>query len=246
MGKITKLIRSVREIIRNPRLLNLVLSDNSVWEKNVLRKFGLNAALPLIPLEELIPEFNETREVLTGFDGGCLPADIALLKALCRKFPVCSYFEIGTWHGESVRNVSTVAADCYTLDLTNEEISRKNFPDDYQQMIGNLSEGIANVKHLKGDSMNFDFSSLDRKFDLIFIDGDHRYDFVRNDTVMVFRHLVHDKSIVVWHDYAYSPGQVRYEVLAGILDGVPKTFRQCLYQVSGTKCAVFFNYFQDP
>jgi len=63
-------------------------------------------------------------------------------------------------------------------------------------------------------------------FDVLFIDGDHRYDYVKNDTAKVFRHLVHNKSIVLWHDYAYSPGQVRYEVLAGILDGVPETYRQ--------------------
>ena len=239
MGKISKLIRAVLEIIRNPGLLNLVLSDDSYWAKSMLHKFGLNPDLPVIPLDEVIPEFNKTLDVLTSFDGGCLPTDIALLKALCMKFPECSYFEIGTWRGESVKNVSGVAAECYTLDLTGEEFSRKKFPESYQHMIGNLSEGTVNVTHLKGDSIYFDFSSLNRKFDVIFIDGDHRYEYVKNDTMKVFRHLIHDKSIVVWHDYAYSPGRVRHEVLAGILDGIPDFYRQNLFQVSGSKCAVF-------
>ncbi len=239
VGKTSKLIRAVVEIIRNPWLLNLVLADNSLWLKYVLRKFVPNPEFPVILPDEVIPGFNHTIDVLTSFDGGCIPADLALLKALCRKFPECSYFEIGTWRGESVKNVSGVAAVCYTLDLTKEDISRRKLPDSYHQTIGNFSEGTRNITHIRGDSMNFDFSSLKRKFDVVFIDGDHRHEYVRNDTAKVFRHLVHDKSIVVWHDYAFSPGKVRYEVLAGILEGIPEKYKTCLYQVSGTKCALF-------
>ena len=239
MGKILKLLHAVFEIIGNPWLLNLVLADNSLWLKYVVRKFGLNQEFPVILPDDVIPDFNHTFDVLTCFDGGCNPVDLALLKALCMRFPECSYFEIGTWRGESVKNVSGVAADCYTLDLTKEDISRKKLPESYQQTIGNLSEGIKNVTHLRGDSMKFDFSSLKRKFDVVFIDGDHRHEYVRNDTAKVFRHLVHDNSIVVWHDYAFSPDQVRYEVLAGILEGIQEKYRTCIYQVSGSKCALF-------
>ena len=51
--------------------------------------------------------------------------------------------------------------------------------------------------------------------------------------------LVHDESIVVWHDYSYFPEQIRFEVLAGILDGIDQINREQLFFVSKTKCAIF-------
>lgn len=87
--------------------------------------------------------------------------------------------------------------------------------------------------------MTYDFKSLHKKFDLIFIDGDHRYEYVKNDTQKVFEHLMHEQTIVVWHDYAYNPEKFRPEVLAGILDGIPVEFRKNLYHVSNTMCAIF-------
>jgi predicted O-methyltransferase YrrM len=101
-----------------------------------------------------------------------------------------------------------------------------------------LSKNANNIVHLKGNSLSYDFKNLNKKFDLIFIDGDHHYDSVKNDTRKVFEHLVHDDSIVVWHDYAYTPEKYRPEVLAAILDGTPMEFKKYLYHVSNTLCAV--------
>jgi predicted O-methyltransferase YrrM len=87
--------------------------------------------------------------------------------------------------------------------------------------------------------LNFDFQSLNKKYDLIFIDGDHHYDYVKNDTQKIFQHLIHDNSIIVWHDYARNPECFRSEVLAGILDGTPREYRKYLYHVSNTMCSIF-------
>lgn len=55
----------------------------------------------------------------------------------------------------------------------------------------------------------------------------------------MFRHLVHEESTVVWHDYGFSPERVRHEVLAGILDGLPTGHHKHLYHYSNTLCAVY-------
>ena len=81
---------------------------------------------------------------------------------------------------------------------------------------------------------------MGKKFDLIFIDGNHKYEFVKNDTEKVFSHLVHKDSIVVWHDYAANPEKTRYDVLAGILDGLPKEKQANLYHVSNSLCAIYY------
>ena len=65
------------------------------------------------------------------------------------------------------------------------------------------------------------------------------YEQVRSDTENTFRHLVHEDSIVVWHDYAYNPEEIRFEVLAGILDGTDPAIHDEIYHVSQTKCAVY-------
>ena len=109
----------------------------------------------------------------------------------------------------------------------------------YADLHGYFSKSKANIIHLEGNSMHFDFQSLGKKFDVIFIDGNHHYEFVKNDTEKVFKHLVHEKSIIVWHDYAYNPEKLRPEVLAGILDGLGSENRNYLYHVANTMCAVY-------
>lgn len=238
MKKIRKTFKAIRSIVTNPWLLNHVLDDNENWRKQVLQKHKI-AELPVVELDEILPCFAETLNVFSFLDGGSLPTDLALLKGLCKKFPGCRYFEIGTWRGESVANVAQVAAECYTLDLSETEQKKHGFNAQQVSQQGFFSRNLKNVIQLHGNSLNYDFSSLGKKFDVIFIDGNHHYDHVKNDTEKVFRHLVHEKSVVVWHDYALTPEIIRHEVMAGILDAVPAVKHNHLYHIANTLCAVF-------
>jgi len=135
--------------------------------------------------------------------------------------------------------MARVASECYTLNMSANEMKRMGIHSKYIYLLGYFSKALDNVVHLTGNSMEFDFEGLNMKFDVIFIDGDHHYEHVRNDTEKVFRHLVHKDSVVVWHDYAHHPEKVRYEVLAGILDGTDDSLHSEIYHVAQTKCAVF-------
>jgi len=44
---------------------------------------------------------------------------------------------------------------------------------------------------------------------------------------------------VVWHDYGFHPDQVRFEVMAAILDGTEPGARERIYHVAHTKCAIY-------
>lgn len=239
MKKLKRSIQALIAIIKNPWLLNNVLSDNTIWAKYIKSKYNLSKGLPLIEFPELSPGFSETLETFSFLDGGSLPTDIALLKLLCKRFNPCSYFEIGTWRGESVTNVADICEECYTLNLSKEEIIQSGQSEKYAELHGFFSKEKINVIHLHGNSLNFNFASLGKSFDVIFIDGNHHYEFVKNDTEKVFKYLIHDKSIVVWHDYAFNPEKVRPEVLAGILDGIESANHKYLYHVANTMCALY-------
>ncbi len=239
MSKLRKAIKAISAIIKKPSLLNLVFYDDQAWGDRVEKEHNMKPSLPVVDIQNFLTEGTETLETFAFLGGGSLPTDLILLKSLSKKIPNCQYFEIGTWRGESVVNVADTGASCYTLNLSNAELKALNIPDSYADLHGFFSLKKENVNYLYGNSMDYDFAGLNKKFDLIFIDGDHHYDFVKNDTKKVFEHLVHEKSIVVWHDYAYSPEKIRPEILLGILDGIPPEFKKNLYHVSNTMCAIF-------
>jgi hypothetical protein len=239
MNKLAKALKAIGLIVRKPWLLNRVLQDPDVWKESVVRKYGLSNGLPLITPDVLFgDEPGGELTVFTFLDGGSLVTDLILLRNLASGFNKCSYFEIGTWRGESVANISSVAETCYTLNLSDEEMHALDIDENTIALQGYFSKHLKNVVHLRQNSLSFDFASLNRKFDLLFIDGEHHYHAVRKDTENVMRHLVHGESVVVWHDYGYTPEHIRFEVLAGILDGTPSELHPYLYHVAGTKSAV--------
>ena len=225
-------------ILRHPVLLNRVLSEPDVWREYVTKEYGQEKGLPVIQMDQVFD--GEIYDVgpITFLDGGSLPTDLALLRGLAGLYEDCSYFEIGTWRGESVANMARVAKECYTLNLSAEEMRRMGIRSKYMYLLGYFSKALDNVVHLSGNSLDFDFAALDKRFDIIFIDGDHHYEHVRNDTEKALKYLAHDSSVIVWHDYAFHPEKVRFEVLAGILDGTDPSSHADLYHVSQTKCAI--------
>ena len=240
MSKTSKAFRALWLAMKNPWLLNRILEEDAVWEKYVREKYAMEGGFPVIRPEALFGDFTETVSPFAFLDGGSEPTDLALLKKLARGIPDCSYFEIGTWRGESVANVAEVARECVTLNLSKEEMASMGLDARYIQQHGMFSKHLPNVRHLEGNTKIFDFSSVGQKFDLIFVDGDHKFDMVRNDSARIFQHLVHDHTVVVWHDYARMQEKIRFEVMAGILEGAPKTCHSNIRHVAHTICAVYF------
>jgi len=245
MSRLSKTLRALGSIARNPWLLNQVLAaDTSAWQQRALThaaRWGVGAnGLPVVPLLHfLLPNGTDTVAPFAFQDGGSLPTDLALLRGLARQRPGCHYFEIGTWRGESAANVAAVAASVHTLNLSAAEMHSLGLPEEYVNLHGFFSKDLPNVTHLHGNSATFDLAGLHQQFDLVFIDGDHHYDAVRRDTARVFEHLVGPDTVVVWHDASRQPGAPRWEVLAGLLAGLPVAAPGHLYQVGHTLCALY-------
>lgn len=239
MNKVSKLFKALSLIMSRPSLLNNVLNDADVNHKEVSEKYRLPLGLRTVDICDLIPEFNETVSPFCFLDGGSTPIDLALLKAIAARFKDCEYFEIGTWRGESVANVASVAKHCITLNLPDSDMQKMGANKKYIELHRFFSSGLKNVTHIQANSLSFDYSSLLKKFDLIFIDGDHHYESVLSDTMNAFKLLKNENAIIVWHDYGHNPNDVRWDVLNGILAGTPPDKRDKLFRISNTLCAAY-------
>ena len=238
-SKTQKLFSFFQIFLRKPYLLNLVINSKDVFKENFLKKYPNISSLPQIDIKDLNEKGSVKMVESFLLDGSSLITDLQLLATLANRETVDSYFEIGTWRGESVHNVAKYAKDCTTLNLSESDIKKLGLGEKYALQHGILSKKNPKILHLTGNTSTFDFENLDKKYDLLFIDGDHSYEMVLNDTQKVFQHLVHENSIVVWHDFAYSAHKIRFEVFEAILDGVGVENHPYLYHPKNTMCAVF-------
>ncbi|MEY2539391.1 MAG: hypothetical protein QOG67_3131 [Verrucomicrobiota bacterium] len=240
-SKILSLSKIPFRFARNPRsVISRLADEQEDYRHQSLKRYG-RQALPTANILDVVPQLHETLNHYTYLVGGAPVTDIALLKALARKYESCDYLEIGTWRGESVVNVAEVARQCVCLTLSKDELQRRGLPENMISETGKFLSLRDNIRVIWHNSLTFDFRSLEKKFDLIFIDGDHSYEGVRSDTVNALRCLRGEESILVWHDYGASPEHVDHVVLAGILDGVPREKHGHLIHVSNTQCALLAN-----
>ncbi len=238
MSKFSKVKRLAKVLFRNPALLNIILEQNSAYDHHA-KNLGFEDGLPVIDILDLSTDFDETIEYYSLLDGGSLISDLALIKKITKKYFEANYFEIGTWRGESVANVSGLAKECYTLNLPTTELQSLGLSEKYIGQQDFFSKKINGITHLKGNSMNFDFSPYYQKNDVVFIDGDHHFDSVKKDTETAFKLIKNETSTIIWHDYGYSPEKIRYELMCAIIEGTPKKYRENLFHVSNTMCAIF-------
>jgi predicted O-methyltransferase YrrM len=236
--KIIKAADAIWQLLKNPWLLNKIFDEELYWRKRVLKKYDFENGLPVLDLVSFFDAPAETISPYAFLDGGSLPTDLALLKCLARRFQVENYLEIGTWRGESVANVAPFVKKAITIDLPDDAMRSMRRSEEYIGQHRLFSENLPNVTHVRANSLTLDFRTLGDSFGMAFIDGDHQYEAVRSDTGNVLQCLNPD-GIIVWHDYAMNPEQVRWSVLAGILDALPADMHQRLFHVSNTKCAVY-------
>lgn len=131
------------------------------------------------------------------------------LTALARALGARSVFEIGTYNGVTALTLALNLPDAevHTLDLAPEdepalpisEADPLNFRGTDARAYHCYPESERIVQHL-GDSASFDFGPLARTIDLVYVDGAHSYEYVRNDTRVAFE-LVTERGAVVWDDY---------------------------------------------
>lgn len=235
-----RVIQAVVRILLNPKNLFYVLNNEELFQKKVMKEYRLSEfGCQTIQFEDLNISFPQKISTYSFLGGTSSMIDFILLKGIAQGIEKCRYFEIGTWRGESILNLQDVVSHSMTLNMSREELKIHGYSDYVIEAQNFYVKDNENIIKLEGNSTSFNFSSIKEVFDLVFIDGDHHWKVVEQDTINVFQHLVHDQTIVVWHDYKINYSTVWWEVLYGILKGLNVVFHKRLFHVRNTNCLVY-------
>lgn len=242
-NKIRKLLRLIKHKKDLRDSMDTILKQDML--ENILSSQGITF-LPKIEPNSLFSSITgisklEQLEIKSDFSNGISPVnDYYFLCLLAKYLKIKTYFEIGTWVGLSALNISKTLNDnveIFTLDIepSHPDIKEFGIP---QEIFGYYSHQKSNIKHLLGDSKHFDFSQFEKSIDLVFIDGNHSYEYVKNDTKISLNLLRNEKAVIVWHDYLLM-GNINKNVLCGILETIPKEYHKHLVYLDQTNMALF-------
>ena len=220
-------------MIRHPGSL-LYKFDNAQLEERYKK------TIPVIGMEKFFAwaNFSEIElPALTFIPGGSLVLDYAVIKTLIMKLRLKNYLEIGSFIGESINSASTVAEHCYSITMPPDTM-KKYFADMGK---GNFANRLAyrdNITQYFVDSKEFDFSSVANKIDIYFIDGDHSYIGVYNDTKNIFAHKKKD-AFVVWHDFRETELKLRLSCIKAAEDAMGKDAFSRMFLFDNCLCGIY-------
>ncbi len=167
-----------------------------------------------------------------------------LIKAVDPK----TIFEIGTYNGFTTLHLavnSQPSCRIFTLDLPEDFDARQASQFSYDDLLvvqlsqktvlhryykGHPLEG--KIKELFGDSSRYDYSPYEGKMDVVFIDGNHSFQFVKKDTENAFK-MLSNQGIIVWHDFDYIIHRDIFRYLRGLAKDYP------IYSVPNTRFAIY-------
>jgi len=246
----TRQFQFLKSVLHHP---NSIMSGTlqNFFEKGYLTKVPITSA------------FSQFREINNEIKMQCLESDVEgvtiselgiICWIACNTEPI-SIFEFGTADGRTALNLAlntSKRSRLWTLDLPIENrmdyyeqeikvIGKENFNIPFKDMIGKCYQDHPldyKITQLYGDSTQFDFSPYYGKMDLIFIDANHDYSYVKSDSENALK-MLSEKGIILWHDYPQWSGVWRYlDELYG--NGLP------LFHIKGTKLACYSRFLATP
>jgi predicted O-methyltransferase YrrM len=174
---------------------------------------------PLVPIEEIAASARFTFHVFPGTHASITLAEAGALAALMHRVSARRVFEFGTYQGVSTTQIAlNLPPDgmVFTLDLPAEvEAGALRVEKAVEREIaaearkGTLvpDELRGKITFLEADSAKFDTAPYAGTMDLVFVDGAHSREYVRNDTAKALE-LLRPGGCVAWHDCAPNHPEV--------------------------------------
>ena len=159
----------------------------------------------------------------------------AALAAFVQRVGAKRIFEFGTYKGVSTTQLALNLRDdgmVYTLDLPEDHPAYTlAIPKaEERQIAAETGKGILipqelshKVTFLRSDSAKFDTTPYLNSMDLVFVDGAHSYEYVKNDTEKGLE-MLRPGGIIAWHDCTPShPDVVKYLKTLNLLPTLVKS-----------------------
>jgi hypothetical protein len=139
--------------------------------------------------------------------------DLSAIEGLIKKHGVQSVLEIGINRGETAKKLLDACPGIkrYTgIDITGD--ATQNMPPHQREqrkragsMVADVARSDRRLDVFVSPNGSKDFKTT-YTYDLVFIDGNHAYDWVKHDTELA-RRL--NARVIAWHDYGTEPGVTR-------------------------------------
>jgi predicted O-methyltransferase YrrM len=245
-SKMGRRIHIIKTFLRNPKYV-IQGSLAYIYDNGHFGKLPTKYAFSTIEAGDL----EICLQRLTTISGGTTLAELGTLAYITKHQAPKKICEFGTVEGRTTLNFAINSPDdCRidTLDLPVE--TRKAY---YVKRLGEIKvwqrdeqppflddvgtcfkdhPSSHKIHQLFGDSTTFDFSSYYGSMDLIFIDANHDYEYVKSDTENAMK-MISERGIIIWHDYPNIRGVMDY-LDELYLSGLP------LYHLWGTHIAIYY------
>ena len=225
-NKTLSLLKNIGQLaVRRPRRLRHVFGTALAASEEVVGKDCDLLSLPQLPMEEIFAttdRFRISLEVFPGAAAAISPLEFICLVLLAKRVNAHKVFEFGTYQGVSITQLALnlpAEAEIYKLDLPDNPVQTLYPITDAQDreiaslpIKGSLvpDELRSRIHFLKEDSARFDETRFAGRMDLVFVDGAHNTDYVRNDSEKGWN-MLRPGGALVWHDCrASDPDVVRY------------------------------------
>jgi predicted O-methyltransferase YrrM len=252
-----KRLRQILGLLETGNLLflRLLMSNRSgaaVYPGEVYRTYlsvGGSGPWPCRSVFEILPETKRVRAQIEHIPSDVIGTpleQLACLVLLTQALQPKRIFEIGTFRGRTALNFALNApehAEVFTLDLPpDDRVDAQHRTNASDAMIisesrtGSEYKGTdveCKITQLFGDSSSFDFSPYHGNVDLVYVDGAHDYDAVKEDSENAIR-MLRPGGYALWDEFC-NYGDYN-DVTRAVIDTVP---RGEVVQVANTQLAVF-------
>lgn len=208
--------------------------------------------LPVESPDRIWPEFDQTPIVMfprqLRHHLWAMPEnELMVLATICRLLQPRQVFEFGTFTGASTLAIAANShpdVQVHTLDIPPQD--RKShrtgmgngIPFDFE--IGEVFRQTRYEERIQihlQDARLLDTEPFANQMDLVFIDADHTYEFVRNDTEKALR-MLKPGGCILWHDYRWDETAPE---CAGVTRWVSEFYQaegHC-HEIGGTRFAIY-------
>ena len=148
--------------------------------------------------------------------GGLTFQELVSILGICSIFSSGKVLEIGSFRGRTALNIiyNFPNIKLYTFDLPENFTDQKNlkykliesdkfqaFHKEKNELKKKYNYFFSKINSIEGDSATYDFSNFDNFFDIIIIDGSHKYENVVIDSENAIKMIKKD-GFIIWHDYS--------------------------------------------